>query len=295
MTSQTVTDELLPVTQADREAAAALVQWHNNAASEWKTDGGSDLQFFTSDMPDQIRRGVWDNHDVVQAFARHRTSHSLPGDVGMQLVPVKPTEAMYLAAFESSPWDGSGPIRRVVDEVWAAMLRAALSSPLSGDAASTGGGVEPSAAPCSVCGAGLTTQIGASMKAKAEGAAGWMRRAAAAEIAVIQAREALQKIVTGRIDGEPNNARDTLGVVREIAANALATLSPDQGGADVLREALELARSIIGNMIRHGFAYIVEADEKMPIPQPNAFYIGPGVLPKIDAALSSTPAQGEGK
>lgn len=44
-----------------------------------------------------------------------------------QLVPVVPTEAMYLAAFESSPWDGSGPIRRVVDEVWAAMLRAALT------------------------------------------------------------------------------------------------------------------------------------------------------------------------
>lgn len=86
--------QLLPVTQSDRDAAAALVAWHNKAASEWKTDGGSNLQFFTSDMPDQIRRCAWDNHDVVQAFARHRMSHSLPGDVGMRN-DAKPAAWMY--------------------------------------------------------------------------------------------------------------------------------------------------------------------------------------------------------
>ena len=76
-------ETLLPVTQADRDAAAALIAWHNKAASDWKTDGGNDLTFFAANMPDAIRKGVWDSHDVVQAFARHRISHSLPGDVGM--------------------------------------------------------------------------------------------------------------------------------------------------------------------------------------------------------------------
>ena len=81
-------------------------------------------------------------------------------------------------------------------------------------------------------------------------------------------------------DGKPFPTRRMLNVIARHRISHF--LAGDVG----MREALELARSIIGNMIRHGFAYIVEADEKMPIPQPNAFYIGPGVLPKIDAALT---------
>ena len=78
------TQALFPVTQADRDAAASLVAWHNKAASEWKTDGGNDLTFFAADMPDGIRRGIWDEHDVVQAFARHRQSSSNAGVVGVE-------------------------------------------------------------------------------------------------------------------------------------------------------------------------------------------------------------------
>lgn len=66
------------VTQADREAAAWLVAWHNRAGSEWKREDGTDLQFFTSEMPSQILLGAWDNHDVVQAFARHRHAATAP-------------------------------------------------------------------------------------------------------------------------------------------------------------------------------------------------------------------------
>lgn len=45
----------------------------------------------------------------------------------MRLVPVEPTEEMYLAAFASDHWGGVQPIRRVVDEIWSSMLRAALT------------------------------------------------------------------------------------------------------------------------------------------------------------------------
>ena len=60
------------VTQADREAAADLIEWHNTAASEWHIEGGADLRFFASDMPEGTRKGIWDEHEFVQAFARHR-------------------------------------------------------------------------------------------------------------------------------------------------------------------------------------------------------------------------------
>ncbi len=77
------TQEMIAVMQDDREAAAELVAWHNKAASDWKTDGGNDLTFFAADMPESIRRGVWDSHDVVQAFARHRlTAQSGEGRSG---------------------------------------------------------------------------------------------------------------------------------------------------------------------------------------------------------------------
>lgn len=62
----------IEIVQADREAAADLIAWHNTAASEWRLEGGADLSFFAANMPDGIRRGIWDEHEVVHAFARHR-------------------------------------------------------------------------------------------------------------------------------------------------------------------------------------------------------------------------------
>lgn len=67
------------VTQEDRDAAAALVEWHNKAASEWHLEGGADLRFFATDMPEGIRRGIWDDHPVVQAFAVHRIAAESKG------------------------------------------------------------------------------------------------------------------------------------------------------------------------------------------------------------------------
>lgn len=60
------------VIEADREAAAMLIEWHNRATTDWVTWGGNDLRFFATGMPEGIRKGIWDGHDVVQAFARHR-------------------------------------------------------------------------------------------------------------------------------------------------------------------------------------------------------------------------------
>ncbi len=68
-------DDAIAPTQADRDAAADLVAWHNTAASEWHIEGGADLRFFAADMPDGIRKGIWDQHEFVQAFARHRIAH----------------------------------------------------------------------------------------------------------------------------------------------------------------------------------------------------------------------------
>jgi hypothetical protein len=64
--------EVLPVTQEDRDAAADLIQWHNERTAEWKTQGGADLRYFALDMPEATRRGVWDTHDVVQFAASIR-------------------------------------------------------------------------------------------------------------------------------------------------------------------------------------------------------------------------------
>jgi len=55
--------ELL-ITQPDREAAAALVEWQNGT--------GWEPQFFNPGLPKGMREGAWDNHPVVQAFAAHR-------------------------------------------------------------------------------------------------------------------------------------------------------------------------------------------------------------------------------
>lgn len=59
-------------------------------------------------------------------------------DVGRVSVPRVPTAAMYEAAFDSDLWGGKSPIRRQVDEIWSAMLRAAAlsdTSPTEGEGA----------------------------------------------------------------------------------------------------------------------------------------------------------------
>lgn len=71
MTSNTPeTQSLLPVTQADRDAAADMVERDVNGVH-------------TGERSWQIRGGHLDGDYRVQAFARHRISHSLPGDVGI--------------------------------------------------------------------------------------------------------------------------------------------------------------------------------------------------------------------
>lgn len=64
-----VTGEL-KVTQSDRNAAAPLSMGF----------GYIGANSFSSQY--MIVNGHWDDHPLVQAFARHRTAHALPGDVG---------------------------------------------------------------------------------------------------------------------------------------------------------------------------------------------------------------------
>lgn len=63
---------MVEVIQADREAAALLAEWHTGAASQWEIVSGGTMQWFTNDFPEACRKGVWDGHEFVQAFARHR-------------------------------------------------------------------------------------------------------------------------------------------------------------------------------------------------------------------------------
>lgn len=63
--------EVVPVTQADREAAATQTAWVISAEQRLDRE-----PFFHAGLPDAIRRGVWDDHDIVQAFARHRLAQS---------------------------------------------------------------------------------------------------------------------------------------------------------------------------------------------------------------------------
>ena len=70
--------DTVSVTQADREAAAALIEWHNDAAAQWEVVPGKTLQFFAASAPKSMREGAFDEHDVVQAFARHRLASTQP-------------------------------------------------------------------------------------------------------------------------------------------------------------------------------------------------------------------------
>lgn len=148
-------------------------------------------------------------------------------------------------------------------------------------------GVEP----CGVCGHGLTTQIGASLQAKADGAAEWMRRAAAAEVGAIQSREAFQKIATGKIDGEPNNAKDTLGIVRQIATEAIASLSQTPATPMVQEGLREAATALIENLsstytARNGREVGIQGDDGE-----KCYIIHSDFVFDLRRALSATPAQ----
>ena len=71
MTTTPATQALLPVTPEDRKAAADI--WHNYVAKIGEV------------MAEKaIRQGASDDTMIVQAFARHRKAHSLPGNVGMR-------------------------------------------------------------------------------------------------------------------------------------------------------------------------------------------------------------------
>lgn len=118
-----------PVTDRAREAAASVVEWQQNATAEWS---GKAWQFFHADLPKGIREGVWDNHDLVQAFATFERD-ILAGQAvpeGYVRVPVEPTEAMVEAAvgLEISPYRGVHHLDYLaaVDAptIWSAMLAA---------------------------------------------------------------------------------------------------------------------------------------------------------------------------
>ena len=51
------------ITQADRDAAAAVVYEENKGGLNWASAKG---------MSDHVAEGKWDWHPVVKAFARHR-------------------------------------------------------------------------------------------------------------------------------------------------------------------------------------------------------------------------------
>lgn len=84
MTEATVTQALLPVTQADRDAAASINPQYFNTSTARAANMAETAA---------IKNGSLDHHENVQAFARHRTAHSLPGDVGMLNLGWVPSEA----------------------------------------------------------------------------------------------------------------------------------------------------------------------------------------------------------
>lgn len=77
------TQELLPVIQADRERAAWFAEWLTTNEIEWKSDR---VPFFSAKFSEGVRAGMWDTHDLVQVFARHRIEHT-PSDRNAETVP----------------------------------------------------------------------------------------------------------------------------------------------------------------------------------------------------------------
>ena len=139
----------ITVTQADRDAAALLAEWHTNAAEEWgRVNGTTSLQWFAAGFPDGVRRGVWDKHPFVEAFAKHRQSST-------EEVERLREDAELLNALRENSWDlrsfdmptGGGdadigwrvvghwmaePRERVVAEVYIDDPRVAIRTALTG-------------------------------------------------------------------------------------------------------------------------------------------------------------------
>lgn len=71
--------EEIAVTQVDRDAAADFIRWQRKATAEWKGPEGDEAwQFFHKDFSRGIRQGIWDEHEIVQAFAKHRLASQPP-------------------------------------------------------------------------------------------------------------------------------------------------------------------------------------------------------------------------
>jgi hypothetical protein len=75
--------ETVPVTQADREAAAAWAKWLIDAEDIY---GGRD-PFFAASFPASLYAGVFDDHDLAQAFAKHRIAHTPQPAAGVEELP----------------------------------------------------------------------------------------------------------------------------------------------------------------------------------------------------------------
>ncbi len=126
MTNDTQADDaraMVEVTQADREAAAALAEWHNRVAGEWESVNGGTMQWFTAGFPAGVRCGTWDEHDLVQAFARHR------------LATTQPKTSEYARAVEGGRPAGTEPAACCVlagrfDESVGEWVMAVVSTPL---------------------------------------------------------------------------------------------------------------------------------------------------------------------
>lgn len=79
------TPESVAVVQADREAAASLVEWLTEAQRQW----GDATVWFSAGAPQSFRAGAFDHHEFVQSHARHRISAT---------PPITPTEEKLAAA-----------------------------------------------------------------------------------------------------------------------------------------------------------------------------------------------------
>lgn len=96
------------VTQADRVAAAAIVRWQREAKKKWKQDQESMVQFFVADFSRAIVQGIWDEHPLVQAFARHRIAAALTATS---------LEATRIAKLETVAGDGVERYRQALEDV----------------------------------------------------------------------------------------------------------------------------------------------------------------------------------
>lgn len=106
--------DVVPVTQADREAAAAWLRRAGYIIRAAETEQGV---------------GFSDEGQITQAFARHRIAAEAAAIApGFVLVPVEPTEAMVDAACRLYPDQSTAALSRFSHAMrldWAAMVAAA--------------------------------------------------------------------------------------------------------------------------------------------------------------------------